>query len=65
MLVKKFSNGRYRNGGELFAEPISNENVKLMGEMIVLQTLCTLKKYDMKVANKHFIGLINFSYIRR
>ena len=36
MLVTKFSKGKYRNEGELFAEPISNENVKLMGEMIAL-----------------------------
>lgn len=49
MLVTKFSNGKYRNEGELFDEPISNENVKLMGEMIALQTLRTLKKYDWKI----------------
>ena len=53
MLVTKFSNGKYRNEGELFDEPISNENVKLMGEMIALQTLRTLKKYDWKIADKY------------
>ena len=58
MLVTKFSNGKYRNEGELFAEPISNENVKLMGEMIVLQALRTVKKFDMKVADRLYIGLI-------
>ena len=58
MLVTKFSNGKYRNEGELFAEPISNENVKLMGEMIALQALHTVKKYDMKVADRLYIGLI-------
>ena len=58
MLVTKFSNGKYRNEGELFEEPISNENVKLMGEMIALQTLRTLKKYDWKIADKYYIGLI-------
>ena len=58
MLVTKFSNGKYRNEGELFAEPISKENVKLMGEMIALQTLRTLKKYDWKIADKYYIGLI-------
>ena len=58
MLVTKFSNGKYRNEGELFDEPISNENVKLMGEMIALQTLRTLKKYDWKIADKCYIGLI-------
>ena len=58
MLVTKFSNGKYRNEGELFAEPISENNVKLMGEMIALQALRTIKKYDMKVADKLYIGLI-------
>ena len=58
MLVTKFSNGKYRNEGELFAEPISAENVKLMGEMIALQALRTHKKFDMKVADRLYIGLI-------
>ena len=46
MLVTKFSNGKYRNEGELFSEPISAENVKLMGKMIALQALRTVKKFD-------------------
>ena len=58
MLVTKFSNGKYRNEGELFAEPISARNVKLMGEMIALQALRTVKKFDMKIADKLYIGLI-------
>ena len=58
MLVTKFSNGKYRNEGELFAEVISAENVKLMGEMIALQSLRTHKKFDMKVADRLYIGLI-------
>ena len=58
MLVTKFSKGKYRNEGELFDEPISNENVKLMGEMIALQALRTVKKFDMKIADKLYIGLI-------
>ena len=58
MLVTKFSNGKYRNEGELFAEPISAENVKLMGEMIALQSLRTVKRYDLKIADKLCIGLI-------
>ena len=45
MLVTKFSKGKYRNEGELFSEPIAAENVKLMGEMIALQALRTMKKY--------------------
>ena len=58
MLVTKFSKGKYQNDGELFAEPISAENVKLMGEMIALQALRTVKKFDMKIADKLYIGLI-------
>ena len=58
MLVTKFSNGKYRNEGELFKEVISAENVKLMGEMIALQALRTVKKFDMKIADKLYIGLI-------
>ena len=58
MLVTKFSNGKYRNEGELFSEPISNENVKLMGEMIALQSLRTAKKFDWQVADRCYIGLI-------
>ena len=58
MLVTKFSHGKYRNEGELFAEVISPDNVKLMGEMIALQALRTIKKYDIRVADKCYIGLI-------
>ena len=58
MLVTKFSKGKYRNEGELFAEPISKDNVKLMGEMIALQALRTIKKFDIRVADKCYIGLI-------
>ena len=58
MLVTKFSKGKYRNEGDLFAEPISAENVKLMGEMIALQALRTVKKFDMKIADRLYIGLI-------
>ena len=58
MLVTKFSNGKYRNESELFAEPISENNVKLMGEMIALQSLRTVKKFDGKVADRLYIGLI-------
>ncbi len=58
MLVTKFSHGKYRNEGDLFNEPISSQNVKLMGEMIALQALRTVKKYDMKVADRLYIGLI-------
>lgn len=58
LLVTKFSNGKCENEDELFAEPISADNVKLMGEMIALQALRTVKKFDMKVADRLYIGLI-------
>ena len=58
MLVTKFSNGKYRNEGELFDEPISSNNVKLMGEMIALQALRTAKKYDWQIADRYYLGLI-------
>ena len=32
MLVTKLSQGKYANEGQLFAEPISDDNVKLMGK---------------------------------
>ena len=49
---------KYRNEGELFAEAISAKNVRLMGEMIALQALRTIKKFDIRVADKLYIGLI-------
>ena len=52
MLVTKFSKGKYRNEGELFSEPISKENVKLMGEMIALQLFRTRKKHYCRIADK-------------
>ena len=58
MLVTKFSKGKYANESELFSEPISAENAKLMGEMIALQALRTVKKYDFRIADKLYIGLI-------
>ena len=58
MLVTKFSKGKYRNEGELFNESISADNIKLTGEMIALRALRTVKKFDMKVADKLYIGLI-------
>lgn len=38
----------------LFRRTMSN----LWGEMIALQALCTVKKFDMKVADRLYIGLI-------
>ena len=65
ILVTKFSKGKYRNEGELFSEPISKDNVKPMGEMIALQALRTVKKFDMKVADRLYIGLIKDLYHMR
>ena len=62
MLVTKFSKGKYSNESELFSESISADNVKLMGEMIALQALRTIKKFDMRVADKCYIGLIKDLY---
>lgn len=58
MLVTKLSKGRYRNESELFAEPISDDNVKLMGEMIALQALRNVMPYDFEVVSKLYNGLV-------
>ena len=58
MLVTKFSDGKYRNEGELFAEPISDDNVKLMGEMIALQVLRNANSFDYEVVEKLYNGLV-------
>lgn len=58
MLVTKLSKGKYVNEGQLFAEPISNENVKLMGEMIALQALRNVMLYDFEVVSKLYNGLV-------
>ena len=58
MLVTKLSHGKYRNEGELFAEPISADNVKLMGEMIALQALRNVMPYDFEVVSKLYNGLV-------
>ena len=58
MLVTKLSKGKYQNEGQLFAEPISNDNVKLMGEMIALQALRNVMPYDFEVVSKLYNGLV-------
>ena len=58
MLVTKLSNGKYQNEGELFAEPISENNVKLMGEMIALQVLRVAMRFDFEVVPKLYDGLV-------
>ena len=58
MLVTKLSNGKYRNEGQLFTEPISDDNVKLMGEMIALQALRNIMPYDFEVVSKLYNGLV-------
>lgn len=58
MLVTKLSNGKYRNEGQLFAEVISDSNVKLMGEMIALQALRNVMPYDFEVVSKLYNGLV-------
>ena len=58
MLVTKLSHGKYANEGQLFAEPISDSNVKLMGKMIALQAFRTVMPYDYEVVSKLYNGLI-------
>ena len=58
MLVTKLSHGKYANEGDLFAEPISDDNVKLMGEMIALQALRNVMLYDFEVVSKLYNGLV-------
>ena len=58
MLVTKLSKGKYANEGQLFAEPISDDNVKLMGEMIALQVLRNVMPYDFEVVSKLYNGLV-------
>ena len=58
MLVTKLSQGQYVNEGQLFSEPISDDNVKLMGEMIALQALRNVMPYDFEVVSKLYNGLI-------
>ncbi len=58
MLVTKLSKGKYANEGQLFAEVISDDNVKLMGEMIALQALRNVMPYDFEVVNKLYNGLV-------
>ena len=58
-IIYEHSNGKYNSDYELFAEPISDENVQLMGEMIALRSLRTVFAYDnYKVAERLFNGLI-------
>ena len=58
MLVTKLSKGKYANEGQLFSEPISADNVKLMGEMIALQALRNVMPYDFDVVSKLYNGLV-------
>lgn len=58
MLVTKLSKGKYANEGQLFAEVISDDNVKLMGEMIALQALRNVIPYDFEVVSKLYNGLV-------
>ena len=58
MIVNDRSNGRYRNELELFAEPIAEDNVKLMGEMLALKALRTAVSFDYKIMEKLYYGLI-------
>ena len=58
MLVTKFSNGKYANEAQLFDEVISDDNVKLMGEMVALQVLRNAIPFDFEVVEKLYKGLV-------
>lgn len=58
MLVTKFSNGKYANEAQLFDEVISDDNVKLMGEMVALQVLRNAIPFDFEVVEKLYNGLV-------
>ena len=58
MLVAKFSDGKYKNEGELFAEPISDENVKLMGENDCVAGYAHDNAFDLEIVGKLYRGLV-------
>ena len=58
MLATKFSNGKYANEAQLFDEVISDDNVKLMGEMVALQVLRNAIPFDFEVVEKLYNGLV-------
>lgn len=58
MLVTKLSKGKYANEGQIFVEPISDSNVKLMGEMIAMQALRNVIPYDFEAAGTTTDGTI-------
>ena len=57
-IIYEHSNGKYNSDYELFAEPISKQNVSLMGEMIALQALRTAMTFDFKTVEDLYIGLL-------
>ena len=58
MLVASLSLGKFNNEGELFSFPISDDNIRLMGEMIALQVFRNVLLFDYKVVEKLYNGLI-------
>ena len=57
-IVFTISNGKYQNESQLFAEAISDSNVKLMGEMIALRAIQNVLPYDFMAVTKLYKGLI-------
>ena len=57
-IVSTISNGKYAEVQQLFAEPISDDNVKLMGEMIALRAIQNVLPYDFMAVSKLYKGLI-------
>lgn len=58
LIVNDRSGGTYKNEGELFSEPIRDDTVRLMGEMIALQALRNVLSFDYAVVEKLYNGLI-------
>lgn len=58
LIVSSLSLGKFRNEGELFSFPVSDDNVQLMGQMIALQVFRNVLTYDYKVVEKLYNGLI-------
>ena len=54
----KFTKGKCRNEGKLFPEPISKDKRKAHGRNDFFAGIAHREKYDLKTADKIYIGLI-------
>jgi hypothetical protein len=58
MLVASLSHGIFKNEGELFSCPVSDDNVQLMGQMIALQVFRNVLSFDFNTVEKLYNGLV-------